>query len=330
VDHAEHAPRILATLDAMDQPLDVTRPFTTAQALHAGITAAQLRGPLFRQLGKGVYVSAGRRPGPLLNAEAALITHAMPAYASHFSSARVYKIPVPDHPDEHVSVLDPGQRRRRSGVCLHVAPPAATVLTMSGVPLSPPAQTFVELAEYLPLVDLVVAGDFIVRKQWCTPEELVAFCRASKDRHAGKALRAAKYVREGVDSPMETRLRMLIVLAGLPEPLVNFKVYDGQGNVRRRFDLSYPGLRVIVEYDGRQHAEDSGQYDSDIFRREELDDGEWRIVVVTAKGIYQNPEETLRRIVKVLKARGASNLPPRLSDKWRAHFPGYTPMTRSS
>ena len=44
----------------------------------------------------------------------------------------------------------------------------------------------------------------------------------------------------------ESRLRMLIVLAGLPEPKVNHKLLDERGRVRRRLDLSYPDLRLIV------------------------------------------------------------------------------------
>ena len=41
-------------------------------------------------------------------------------------------------------------------------------------------------------------------------------------RGAKLARRAARFVRDGVDSAMETRLRMLLVLAGLPAPEVNF------------------------------------------------------------------------------------------------------------
>jgi very-short-patch-repair endonuclease len=186
------------------------------------------------------------------------------------------------------------------------------------------------MASVLTFVDLVVLGDAIVRRSSVTPEGLVALCEASTDRHAKRALEAAGYVRDGVDSPMETRLRLLIVLAGLPEPKVNFKLYDAYGNLLRRFDLSYPELNLIVEYDGRQHAEDTEQYDTDIYRREDLDRGGWRIVVVTSKGIYQKPEETLFRVHRELKERRAPGLPRRLSDAWRAHFPGYQGFQRSS
>lgn len=42
-----------------------------------------------------------------------------------------------------------------------------------------------------------------------------------------------------------------------------------------------PGL-AAAEYDGRQHAESPEQYDRDITRREDIEDWEWRIVVITA------------------------------------------------
>ena len=65
---------------------------------------------------------------------------------------------------------------------------------------------------------------------------------------------------------------------------MNFKLYDEWGRVRRRLDLSYPAIRLIVEYDGRQHAEDIEQWSSDLERR------------------------------------GHPGVPRRLSDDWRIHF----------
>ncbi len=55
----------------------------------------------------------------------------------------------------------------------------------------------------------------------------------------------------GVDSPMVTRLRMLIVLAGLPEPKVNLVIRDEYGHPVRRYDLGYEKSRTLVEYDAR-------------------------------------------------------------------------------
>ncbi|MGZ4484830.1 MAG: DUF559 domain-containing protein [Nocardioidaceae bacterium] len=305
----------------MSSPFDPSNPFTTAQALAAGLSRATLRGPRFRQLRHGVYVSAEQPASVRLDARAALAVHPPDAFASHVTAARVYDLPVPVIAEEHVSVFCANDRRRGRGLRSHLAARSTRVLVVHDIRVSSPADMFVELASLLGLVDLVIVGDAMVRKEWYSPERLVAFCAASTDPHAGRALEAARLVREGVDSPMETRLRLLLVLAGLPEPKVNLKIRDALGHVRRRFDLSYPEVKVIVEYDGRQHAEDVAQYDADIYRREELDREGWRIVVVTSKGVYQRPEETLRRVLDTLRERDMPGLPRRLSDRWRAHFP---------
>lgn len=118
---------------------------------------------------------------------------------------------------------------------------------------------------------------------------------------------------------MESRLRMLVVLAGLPEPVVNHKIFWTDGRVRWRFDLSYPEFRIIIEYDGLQHRQDTDQWSTDITRRDWVDANRWRIVVVISGGIYRTPAMTLGRVISVMRDRGM--VVPRLSEEWRAHFP---------
>ena len=55
---------------------------------------------------------------------------------------------------------------------------------------------------------------------------------------------------------------------------------------------------------------------------EYVDEAEWRIVVVTAEGIYREPERTLARIRRALVSRGCTGLPRRLAEDWRPFFPG--------
>lgn len=302
--------------------LDLRRPFTRADAVRAGVDPKILRTSLYRRIFRGVHISADVPDSPFVRAEAALVLHPPSAFVSHTTAARLWDLPVPVDARVHVTVPTDRDRRRRPEIRNHVTTRTPRLARVRGLRVSHPFRMFVELASMLSLVDLVVVGDALVRLFACPAERLVEECRTSTDHHAATALRAARYVREEVDSPMETRLRMLIVLAGLPEPVVNHKVRDEHGRVLRRLDLSYPRLRLIVEYDGRQHIERVVNWESDLDRREELDDDEWRILVVTAKGIYRHPERTLARIHKTLKARGCRNLPTRLSDEWRAHFPG--------
>lgn len=302
--------------------LDLQHPFTTAQALGAGIAPSRLRTAEFRRLAKGKYVSTLRAPDAVLMAEAALLGHPPDAFVTHTTAARLYGMPVPLDTTAHVGVSHGDRRRRRTNVRSHVVAADTEVVVWRGVRASAPAYVFIQLAELLPLVELVVQGDYLVRQGCFTPDQLVAICASSTEDYASRALLAARLVRHGVDSPMETRLRLLLVLAGLPEPTVNHVLRDASGRVRRRFDLCYPGLRLIVEYDGRQHAEDPAQYDHDRDRREELDELGWRVIVVTSEGIYRDPERTLRRVQAALRARGASDLPAHFRRGWRSHFPG--------
>ena len=119
---------------------------------------------------------------------------------------------------------------------------------------------------------------------------------------------------------METRLRMLIVLAGLPEPKVNHKILHEDGRVRHRFDLSYPELKLIVEYDGRQHRDDLDQWDRDTERKDWFDHNGWMHVAVFSRGIHRRPDETLERVRVALKARGCTTLSLVLADDWCPFF----------
>jgi hypothetical protein len=301
--------------------LDPSRPFTRKQALASGITPNRLRGPGFVRLHTGVYVAADVELTALVRAEAALTTYADTAFASHATAARIAALPLPALPGEHVTVMAQKDRHRIAGVVCHCAP-KAQVRVVGGVRVSMVEQNFVELATLLSLVDLVVVGDYLVRKNSNGLARLQRHCAKAAGPGAAAARRALAYVRTGVDSPMETRLRMLIVLAGLPEPLVNQLVGEESELDFRKYDMCWPSIKLIVEYDGRPHIAREEQWESDIGRRERIDDDGWRILVFIAKDIYNTPGRTLDRIHRQLVARGLPGVPAQLSPHWQLHFPG--------
>lgn len=305
-------------MTALSKPdFDPSRPFTVQQALAGGLTYGDLRTVRYRAIFPGIYVSAAVPITPRLRAEAALLAYPEPSYLSHVSGARVLGAPIPVLPDEHVTVLRPQLRHDRAGIVCHYVRRAQVIL-FEGLRVSGPEQLFGELAMMLTLVDLVVLGDYMVYKRWTSAGRLIEHAASLRGRGARPARRAAAYVRAKVESPQESRLRMLIVLAGLPEPQIQVRVVlNGQ---RRRLDLAYEQQRLAIEYDGRQHAEDE-QWESDIERREALDDDAWRILVVLAKGIFTEPDKTLERIHERARALGVPGTPVRLKDDWRPHFP---------
>lgn len=301
---------------------DPQQPFIRAAGLDNGLSPKALRGPGYRRLFRNVLVSAATAPTPVQRVRGALALHVTDAWASHASAARVKGAPIPTIADEHVSVRHQKLRRHHRGVRCHVGDPQGVVVE-HGMRVSGDVQMFIELSGQLTLVDLVVVGDWLARRRGVTPEQLVRACGRSRHKDCRKALVAARYVRSGVDSPMETRLRMLMVLAGLPEPEINLKIRAEDGEVIRMYDLSYPAVRVAVEYNGKLHVEVIENWEEDLERRADMDDDDWRLVVVVSSGIFKDPLRTLRRVHRVLLARGLPGVPLRLLDDWRPHFPGF-------
>ena len=296
------------------------RPFTRADAVAAGVSPAMLRGSRFRRVFRGVYVCRDLPDSPLLELDAALLVLPAKAAGSHLSAAAVFGLPVRRFDRVHVVVRRGWLESRIDGICVHEARRAREIVGHRGYRVTSPARTFVDLADLLALVDLVVVGDAIVRLGLCSPERLCAEAATARTRRSLLARRAAVLVRPRVDSPMESRLRLLLVLAGLPEPRTNVDVRADDGLWLARPDLSYPELRIAIEYDGRHQLLDDEQWAHDIGRKEALDRRGWRVIVVTARDLNREPDSTIRRVLDVLHERGHPSAPLHPGAGWRAHF----------
>ena len=298
---------------------DPSLPLTRSDALAQGLTDHVLRGPRYQKVLHDSYLPSDAEITPVERALAALEHCGPTAFASHHTAAQYWGLWAPDDPDIHISGVKGTLLTKATGVRRHEAHVDAEAVRRGPIRVASPVQVFLGLAKWIGLVDLVTLGDSILHKGLATRDELVGRAAQWSGHGARKARQAADLVREGVDSPMETRLRMLIVLAGLPEPVVNHVLHHEDGSWWMRFDLSYPGLRIAIEYDGRQHAEDPVQWQRDIDRREDMDRIDWRLLVVRAPGIYARPDLTLGRVVAALADRGVSAAVQ--GDEWRRHFP---------
>jgi hypothetical protein len=118
---------------------------------------------------------------------------------------------------------------------------------------------------------------------------------------------------------METRVRLLLVLAGLREPVVNYEICDEYGRAVYRVDLAYPEQRLAIEYDRRHHIDRQEQWGSDLARREDLEGEGWRFLVLIAKDVFATPGATLDRVVRAMSTCGVAV--GRRSEQWRRHFP---------
>ena len=100
------------------------------------------------------------------------------------------------------------------------------------------------------------------------------------------------------ESQPESRLRVLLTLAGLP-PVPQFVVRGVGGEFLARTDLAYPDVRVAVEYDGAWHAGD-GQFARDRDRLNRLTAAGWRVLHVTAADL-RDPDRIVTRLRALLR-----------------------------
>jgi hypothetical protein len=295
------------------QSSDLISPFTRAAALAAGLTPNELRGPRFVLLFRGVHARRVDAQNALVRARAALLLHPSGAVLAGPTAATLLGLPTPEHSEVHVCVSRDVDRRSRPGLTSLVDSRPRGIGWVDGTPVVAGTALFLQLAASLDLVDLVIAGDAMVRRGLVTLEGLRGVCATARGKGAGRARRAAALVRERVDSPMETRLRLLLVFAGFPEPLVNPAIAG-----RYRADLCWPQLRLVLEYDGRQHRDDLDQWDSDIERNAWFERHDWVLVHVVARDIFTRPDELLERVHADWVRRGGR--PFRLRPDWRPHF----------
>ena len=208
------------------------QPFTVAEARTAGVGRRRTRARDLVSPCYGVRATAAT-PDSLLKRVHAL-TAVTGAIVSHLSAAVLWGFPLPQAL-ENLAVIHltsrPGQRGvRHKNVVGHqqALEPEEIVAGVSGLHL--PTADVVRLAGILGLDDLVIAGDFLLRRRnpLTTIHELDAFL-AGKQGRAGyrRAMQARSLIRADTDSPKETELRLLLIRHGLPEPAINVPMFDG-------------------------------------------------------------------------------------------------------
>ena len=301
--------------------------FSLGEARRAGLTDHQLHGPRLTAPSRGLRMWAGTEPG-WVDLARALCQLEGDHCLSHVTAARLWGIWLPTwmQDDERVHVTgrkETSGARRRPGVVGHRAKLAPEdMVEVNGLRLTSPARTWLDLAPQLkdPL-DLIAAGDALLQRSDGPPRPegvvgrnpLSTFRQIDAvlaRRRSVKGIQAARQarplLREGVDSAPESRMRVVMVGAGLPEPVVNPMIVLGPG-VWRQPDLGLLEWRLALQYDGGGHAEQA-QVNRDIWRDDDFDRHAWRTVragrdLYTAHG-ERAFLERVRRAMREQERRG--------------------------
>ena len=281
-------------------------PFYTRQdAQQAGLTRAQLRDDGIR-VTRGSYVS---RAQPLtLDAACHAVARVVPRQAafSHLTAAALWGAPVSTSgPLQLVvprGVVRP--RRRRLVVAVRTLD-VDDVRQHRGLRTTSPAQTWLDLCAGSTPGELVAVGDALLRAGHLDPGGL----QRRLDRAAGApgvvlARRLATVLDPGAASRPESLLRWALLDSPLPAPEVQVPVLDRWGRVLVHGDLGYRRWKVLVEYEGRQHAE-RDQFRRDVDRYSLTAADGW-LVLRFADVHLARPGVVVDRVGRALLSRGAS------------------------
>ncbi|WP_394214029.1 endonuclease domain-containing protein [Brachybacterium vulturis] len=193
----------------------------------------------------------------------------------------------------HVSVhrMHPGRTRRVHGLCL-----------------SSPGEMLLELAQHLEHDEVVIALDHVLGPQESFGPLRRPMLRDRLAPYEGRRgyrslLRALGDARDAVESPGETRTRLLLLRAGFPEPTPNLPVRDPDSGEIRRLDIAYPELKIAIEYDGDIHRSRNA-WRQDQARQDSLESVGWTFRRLTMTDIRE-PARFLDALRRSVVAAGA-------------------------
>ncbi|ASW53647.1 DUF559 domain-containing protein [Plantactinospora sp. KBS50] len=197
-------------------------------------------------------------------------------------------------------------RRHPAVRITHTRLDAGDVVRFAGLPVTSAARTAFDLGRRGPRADAVVAVDALLRRRVVRPAALNRYALARPGWRGARLLREVLPLAEPLaESPMETRLRLLLVDAGLPQPVAQYEVRDGLSRWLARVDLAYPELRIAIEYEGDHHRE-RAHFQRDVSRLNRLRAAGWVVLRFTADDVLRHPDRLLADVRQARRERAAS------------------------
>ncbi len=285
-------------------PRELTkRPFSLEEARRAGLTLSSLRGHAWRRLGAELYCYRGLRQEPwhLLSAWSRML----PRETVFAGATAAWLWGLDLVPNDPVEVIVPTSSGIRSHAGLrarrcHIEP--GEVVSVKSLRTTSINRTLLDLCTWAPIGDALVAMDRAVRLGLANAAALGRHPNAIRGRAGSRRLRTLALIAAAAESPMETRLRWLLIQAGLPPPQVQTKLCDHEQRFVGRADLYYPAGRLVIEYDGGNHRE---RLVEDNRRQNLLINAGYQLLRFTAPDIYDRPEVVIAQVRFALDVKGA-------------------------
>jgi REase_MTES_1575 len=280
-------------------------PFRGSRAVRSGLLSKkQLRTSSWRRMFADVYVHESVELTHLVRCRAVALILTRGAAISGASAAYLYGANVL-RPEAPVEITVRRELRIPLHPCLLVRYSelrGGDVVVWNGIPVTSPVRTAFDLARRCRLEEAVAAVDALLQVCDLTVDEIVAY--ANEDRLRWHGVRrldtVLTHASRGAESPMESRLRLTLLGAGLPEPVLQHSVHDESGNHVARLDLAYIEPRLGIEYDGEHHWT-SEAIQKDLRRQNALRALGWTLLRFTADDVLRNPSLVTSQVRSALK-----------------------------
>jgi acetolactate synthase regulatory subunit len=229
-------------------------PFSLAEARWAGVSRRQLQGASWRRLGFDTFIWVKVAQSP--SGQLAAIRRRLPPEAVFAGKTAAWLHGLDVSPCDPVTAIVPracGVSARAGVTILRRALDAGDVVDRRGMRVTSIARTLADLASELSQVEAVVVADMALHARLLNLDQLWEWATARPRRGVARLRRLAELAEPASESRMETRLRMLLVGAGLPRPEAQVDLHDERGRFVGRADLFYRAARLAIEYDGGTH-----------------------------------------------------------------------------
>lgn len=269
------------------------QPFIGSEAVAAGVAShSRLRRHYLRLL-PDVYISKDAELTPAVRAQAGWLWSRRRGVVAGFSACALYRSKWVDT-SQPVEIIY-RNRNHPSGVRVWGDRLEADEMqVVDDVTVTTPARTALDLACWYPVLTAVPAIDALARACELKVSDVDLLMQRCRGRRGIKRARASlDLVDAGAQSPKESWLRLILVMAGIPRPQTQIPVTDEFGVVFAYLDMGWEELKVAAEYDGEHHRTHRSQYGWDQRRRERLERQGWLVVRVIAG---QRPAEIIGRV----------------------------------
>lgn len=287
-------------------------PFSTREGRRMGIQRWHLRSTKWQRVGPGIYAPTSRVDSTMVRLEAAALR--LPAIAAFagMSAAWLHGVDVEACCPIEVIVPKGNKVSGRSGMKVYRSGlPDAEVIALHGLRVTSVLRTLEDVCRTSTFVEATVIVDAAL---YAGLTELSTFESWARSRRGGRGLvnlrEVASAAEPKAESPMETRMRLVLVLDGLPRPEAQVPLYDQRGMFVGRPDLYYRDCRLGIEYDGGTHRESLAE---DNRRQNRLLEAGVTLLRFTAADVLSRPGMVAAQVRAMRASAGTQDEKPRIS-----------------